>query len=226
MPIILPMSRSADVALAGGRDASRPAVGTSRGRRLRVPMLTARSRTVLLLVAAALMAAAIRLPLWGMTLVSTNYPEGLRMVVYPSRITGDIHELNALNHYVGMMPISDTFFTELRLLPAAFALVALALAGSAFVRRRWAMLPPLAMMVALAVYGLISMRHRLWQFGHELDPAAAIDIPPFTPPMMGMHQIAQFAGYSYFTWGTFLPMVAGLLAVIVLASDLRRARAA
>ena len=187
--------------------------------------LATRTRTALLLVAALLTAVAIRLPLWGMTLVSTQYPEGLRMVVYPNRIVGDIHELNALNHYVGMMPISDAFFTELRYLPVAFAIVALALAGAAFVRRRWAVILPMALMAALGVYGLVSMRHRLWQFGHELDPAAAIDIAPFTPAMVGRHEIAQFAGYSYFTWGTFLPIAAGMLAMLVLVSDFRRTAA-
>jgi hypothetical protein len=63
-------------------------------------------------------------------------------------------------------------------------------------------------MSGVAIYGLMSMRHRLWQFGHELDPTAPMDLPPFTPPMLGGHQIAQFASYSYFTWGTVLPLIA------------------
>ena len=37
------------------------------------------------------------------------------------------------------------------------------------------------------------MRYRLWQFGHQLDPQAPITIEPFTPPMIGLNQIAQFA---------------------------------
>ena len=59
------------------------------------------------------------------------------------------------------------------------------------------------------------MRYRLWQFGHQLDPLAAITIDPFTPPMVGLNQIAQFATYSYFSWGFFLPVVAGLLVTLV-----------
>lgn len=182
-----------------------------------------RHRMLLLLVAAALVAAAVSLPLWGMTLVSTQYPEGLRMIVYPSRIVGDIAELNALNRYVGMMPISDDFFAELRVLPTAFYLVAAAAAGAALVRRRWSAAVPLAMMGALAVYGFRAMQTRLWQFGHNLDPRAPIEIPPFTPPMFGTNQIAQFASYTYFTWGTFLPLVAGALIVLVLAADVTAA---
>lgn len=183
-----------------------------------------RYRLPLLLLAAALVAAAVSLPLWGMTLVSTQYPEGLRMIVYPSRIVGDIAELNALNRYVGMMPISDDFFAELRVLPTAFYLIAAAAVGAALIRRRWSAAVPLAMMAALAVYGFRAMQSRLWQFGHNLDPKAPMDIPPFTPPMLGTNQIAQFASYTYFTWGTFLPLVAGALIVLVLAADISAER--
>jgi hypothetical protein len=69
------------------------------------------------------------------------------------------------------------------------------------------------------------MRYRLWQFGHELDPQAAITIDPFTPPMVGLNQIAQFASYSYFSWGFFLPVAAGMLVTLVVLADRRRLRA-
>ena len=162
----------------------------------------------LLIAAALLVAAAIVLPLWGMTLVSTQYPEGLRMVVYANRIIGDINEINALNRFIGMHPITDDFFSELRWLPLLFGASAALCLAAAIVNRFWATLVPLAAMSGIAVYGLVSMRHRLWQFGHELDPTAPMDLPPFTPPMLGGHQIAQFASYSYFTWGTVFPLIA------------------
>lgn len=178
-------------------------------------------RRTILVLSALLVAAALLLPLWGMTLVSTQYPEGLRMVVYPTTIRGDIREINALNHYIGMTPITDAFFSELRLLPIAFGLTAAATLLAALIRRPWATLPPLIGMVLLAGYGFWSMTHRLYQFGHDLDPHAAIKITPFTPPMLGENQIAQFASYSYFSWGTILPIVAGALITLVLLADLR-----
>lgn len=181
-----------------------------------------RHRRTILVLSAVLVAAAVFLPLWGMTLVSTQYPEGLRMVVYPTTIRGDIREINALNHYIGMTPIADTFFTELRLLPLAFAVTALAALAASFVRRAWVTALPLVCMGLLAGYGFWSMQRRLYQFGHDLDPRAAIHITPFTPPMLGENQIAQFASYSYFSWGTILPIVAGALLVAVLVTDLRR----
>jgi len=183
--------------------------------------IVVRFRRQLLLAAAALTLAAAFLPLWGMTLVSTQYPDGLRMIVYARRIAGDIGELNALNHYIGMIPISDAFFPELRLLPLSFGAVAAACLGAGFIRRRWAAALPLGLMLAVAAYGFSSMQRRLYQFGHDLDPTAAIRIDPFTPPMVGENQIAQFATYAYFDWGTVLPLVAAALVALVLAADLR-----
>jgi hypothetical protein len=181
-----------------------------------------RRRSLLLLLAAVLLAAASTLPVWGMTLVSTQYPDGLRMVVYPTRIVGDLAEINALNHYIGMTPITDGFFLELRFLrPALFALAA-ALALAAVARHaRLMVLLPFAGMALLAGGGLLVMKYRLWQFGHQLDPQAAITIDPFTPPMIGLNQIAQFATYSYFSWGFFLPLVSGLLVALVVLADRR-----
>ena len=182
-----------------------------------------RRRTPLLLAAAVLLAAASLLPLWGMVLVSTQYPEGLRMVVYPTRIVGDLAEINALNNYIGMTPIADDFFVELRYLRPALLVLAGALALAALARRaRWMPVLPLVGMIAMAAAGLGVMRYRLWQFGHQLDPQAPITIDPFTPPMVGLNQIAQFASYSYFSWGFFLPLVAGLLVALVVVADRRR----
>jgi hypothetical protein len=178
----------------------------------------------MLLLAAGLMAAAVFLPLWGMTLVSTQYPDGLRMIVYPSRIVGDIREINTLNHFIGMTPISNGFFVELRLLPAAFGVVAVITLLAAFVRRAWAPAVALLLLSAVGAYGVGTMHHRLYQFGHALDPTAPITIAPFTPPMVGLNQIAQFASYSYFSWGTFLPAMAAVLISLALWADLRGRR--
>jgi hypothetical protein len=182
------------------------------------------TKRILLFGAALLVVAAIFLPLWGMTLVSVQYPEGLRMVVYPMWIRGDITELNLLNHYIGMAEISDDYFSELRVIPVLFGAIALALVVAALVRRLWAMLLPFGLMAGAAVYGFWSMSYRLHQFGTDLDPMAAMKIEPFVPPMLGSNMIAQFATYSYFSWGTVLPMAAGGILAHVLWLDLRQRR--
>lgn len=220
------MHAEADVLAAGyfPRRVSRrrTAVRTSTEARQPVPVL--RAVQPLLAAAGALVAAAVFLPLWGMTLVSTQYPEGLRMVIYPTRIVGDITEINVLNHYIGMAEITNAYFVELSILPLLFATIATACLAASMVRHPWATAMPLLMMGGTAAYGFWSMKRRLYQFGHELDPAAPIDIEPFTPRMLGEHTLAQFATYSYFDWGTFLPMLAGALAGAALWLQLRALR--
>jgi hypothetical protein len=40
--------------------------------------------------------------------------------------------------------------------------------------------------------------------------------------MIGLNQIAQFATYSYFSWGLFLPLAAAALVALVVVVDHRR----
>lgn len=184
-------------------------------------------KRILLFAAAALMLIAIRLPLWGMTLVSVQYPEALRMVVYPTAITGDVTEINLLNHYIGMTEITDDYFAELRVIPAAFMVIALTLVIAGIVRKFWSLILPLVLMCAVAVYGFTAMHSRLYEFGTNLDPTAAMKVEPFVPPMFGTNVIAQFATWAYFSWGMFLPVIAGAVTALVLLTDFRsRVRAA
>ena len=60
------------------------------------------------LAAAALVAAAYTLPLWRMTMKAPQYRNGLTLCAYGSSMTGDIRELNILNHYIGMPPLEMT----------------------------------------------------------------------------------------------------------------------
>lgn len=183
-------------------------------------------KRTMLLGAALLVVLAMFLPLWGMTLASVQYPEGLRMVVYPTRITGDVTEINLLNHYIGMAQISDEYFVELKVIPILFGAIAAACVLAALVRRVWTMILALVLMTGAAGYGFWSMRMRLHEYGTNLDPQAAIKIEPFVPPMFGENVLAQFGTYSYFSWGTYLPMVAGLIVAVVLWLDVRERRAA
>lgn len=179
-------------------------------------------RRVLLLAASGLVFAALFLPLWGMTLVSVQYPEGLRMVVYPLKLVGDLNEINMLNGYIGMSDISREYFVELSLIPILFGAIAGLLLLAAFIDRVWATLLPLVVLTGTAAYGLWSMSRRLYEYGHDLDPTAPMDVAPFTPPMIGENQIAQFGTYAWFGWGTVLPAAAAGLLAFALWLDLRR----
>ena len=197
-------------------------VSHSRALRGFIQRRAAQIRRAALVLSALLLVAVIFQPLWGLTLWSIQFPKGLRMIVYPTTIKGNINDINVLNHYIGMAPVSDEFFPELDVLPAVFVATTVACLIAAVVRRRWLTGVPLLMLAGTAIYGLWSMKRRLYQFGNELDPEAAMTIDPFTPPVFGEFRIAQFATYSYFGLGTTLAVCAGALVALAFLLDLKK----
>ncbi len=91
--------------------------------------LTVRSR-LLLLAAAGAIVAAVFLPLWSIRLVAPQYREGLALHIYAHKLVGgnggqDLNEINTLNHYIGMKPLAQADFVEMKWLPFAFGIFAL-----------------------------------------------------------------------------------------------------
>ena len=63
----------------------------------------------LLVIAALLLAITPALPVWRISLVAPQYPEGLGMLIRMNTIEGakenDLDNINHLNHYIGMRVI-------------------------------------------------------------------------------------------------------------------------
>jgi hypothetical protein len=81
--------------------------------------------------------------------------------------------------------------------------------------------------VIFVYFGLFSMwsfYHRLYLYGHNLDPTASIKVEPFTPPLFGSKQIANFsvnsfpgpASYALFAFALLL-----LLAIVLSAKRVK-----
>jgi hypothetical protein len=178
-------------------------------------LLTPRAR-VLVAAAGVAMLAAIFFPLWQMTMVSNQYPEGLRMLIYTYKLSGDLQEINTLNHYIGMHPLDAEHFTELRVLPYSFGLGGLLCLLAAGLGRRLITTLVLAggMVSGLGSMGL--MLYELYNYGHNLDPKAAIDVPPFMPAPIGVNKLANFHVTTFFHLGSALFIAALVLLVVAL----------
>jgi hypothetical protein len=48
-----------------------------------------------------------------------------------------------------------------------------------------------------SAFSLWSFAYKLWWYGHNLSPTAAVKIDPFMPPLFGAKQLANFEVYSY-----------------------------
>ena len=161
-------------------------------------------RTRIVIAAAALLlAVAYVSPLWHIGLVAPQYPEGIGMYIWIDTITGqkpnDLNSINNLNHYIGMKAIVADSIPELRLMPAILAgLIALGLLTAAIGRRTllygWTIV-----FVIVATVGLADFWYWGYDYGHNLDPTAAIKIPGFSyqPPVFGSKQLLNFTANSW-----------------------------
>jgi copper chaperone NosL len=145
---------------------------------------------------------AFSAPLWRIQMKAPQYPKGLAMDIYAHKIEGghggrDLQEINGLNHYIGMRKIDRAELSDLDWIP--FALVALALLTlrCAAIGNVRALIDLLVVAGFVGVFSMGRFVYKLYVFGHNLDPTAAFKVEPFTPPIFGGKQIANFHSESW-----------------------------
>jgi nitrous oxidase accessory protein len=179
-------------------------------------------RVAAALAASALVALSTQLPLWRMTMVAPQYRNGLRISAYGTGMAGDLRELNILNHYIGMPPISAPAF-ETAMFPIGIAvLIALCLLSPL---HRW--LQRLAVLATAAVPLVVvaDLQWRLYSFGHSLNPKAPIRLKPFTPLVLGQTHMGNFESTAMVSWG-FLCLAAAAVVLVLGARTRQRAEGA
>jgi hypothetical protein len=177
-------------------------------------------------IAALSLGLAFVLPLWRITLEAPQYPEGLGMYIHVNTITGigrnDLQNINGLNHYVGMAKIEPESFAELKYMPwIVVGLMVLGLAAAATGSRKvligWA-----TVFAITAVVGLADFWKWERDYGHNLDPTAAIKVPglAYQPPLIGSKKLLNFTAHSWPAAGGLI--VIGVFAVSVVAAATER----
>jgi hypothetical protein len=75
------------------------------------------------------------------------------------------------------------------------------------------------MFLYFGAFSLWSFAYKLYRYGHDLLPTAAVKVDPFMPPLFGHKQLANFEVYSYPGPGSYalLAVTLMLLAGVVLA---------
>lgn len=139
---------------------------------------------------------ASTLPLWQATLKAPQYPDGLRMIAYGSKVTGDVREINLLNHYIGMKPLQWNEIIERILWIPSLVLAAVAIVVALMAGRRWIRRTALAGLWLFPVGVLADIQFRLFQYGHDLEPGAALQVPEFTVWAIGPTKVWNFTTWS------------------------------
>ena len=173
-----------------------------------------------LLAAAVAIAASFFFPLWKMHLVAPQYSDGLDLYIYSYKIVGGglngqhLVEINNLNHYIGMKPIQQADFLEMRWIPFVFGLIILLILRSIVFGEMSNVVDLFALYTYFGIFSIGSFWYRLYEYGHNLDPMAPMRIQPFTPLLIGVKQIANFRESSFPQTGAYLLLFSVLLIVL------------
>lgn len=180
---------------------------------------------LLLAFSGVMLAVSTAFSWWALTLHAPQYPGGLEITVFTHKVTGDVREVDGLNHYIGMMPLGDAASLERSVATyAIIAFVIMAFAAAAL-KRRWAPWLVLPIVIFPFVFAA-DLYFWLYRAGHNLDPTAALSssIKPFTPAILGEGIVGQFSTTAMFGPGWFVAAAGSLVALIGMIGLLRRGR--
>jgi copper chaperone NosL len=189
-----------------------------------------RSSRVLIATASILLGLVFVLPLWRIELQAPQYPEGLGLFIKISDITGvkphDLQNINGLNHYIGMKAIEPDSIPELRFMPVFVAVMIAAGLLVAATGNRMLLYVWVGVFLIGAVAGLVDFWLWSYDYGHNLDPTAAIKVPGMTyqPPLIGSKQLLNFVATSWPALGGLAAMVSVGIGSLVSIGEWRRAR--
>lgn len=199
----------------GGEVLSRPrsvstpsALAGLRLRHLELPLLT---------LAGILLVASIALPYWSITLHAPQYPRGLAVDVYVYKMAPmkNVREVDGLNHYIGMIKLTDAASIERSISRFGLPFLALLAIASFWLRGAWRLIARLPIVLYPAVF-VADLFAWLYHAGHSLDPHAALSssIHEFTPHLFGTGKIGQFSTEASFASGFYLALAAAAIVVI------------
>ncbi len=171
----------------------------------------------LLLVARVLILVSLFLPYWHMELVAPQYPDNLHLTAHVNQLSGDVAEIDGLNHYIGMRPLEEAARFERSV--GVYVLIALVilLELAAYIHSRWAALLVIPTVLFPAIF-LLDLHLWMSHFGQNLDPDAPLSnaVEPFVPPILGTGLVGQFKTIAMPGIGLYLATAASLIIVVAL----------
>lgn len=173
---------------------------------------------ILIAAGCLLMLCAYVMPLWHILLDAPQYPEGLEMKIWLNGLSGNIAQINGLNHYIGMKFISVDDFKEFKFLPYIFGLLTLIGILSAALKSRKLLLTWFIGLCLFALVGFGDFYQWEYNYGHQLNPHAAIKVEGmyYQPPLFGYKQLLNFTAGSLPDTGGLLVGLGGLFAAAAL----------
>lgn len=176
---------------------------------------------ILIAIVSLSMIATYFVPLWQIQLWAPQYPEGLNMKIWYNHLSGAFDIINGLNHYIGMRLIKEEMFPEfsyIGILIGIYIGIGLITAISGKIK-----LLKVFVVTGLA-YGIAALYDFYrwgYDYGHNLDPHAAIQVPgmSYQPPVLGYKNLLNFTAYSGPDTGGWIIVIGSLIAICLLVYE-------
>ena len=165
-------------------------------------------------------------PIWRIDLSAPQYPEGLRLQIFANKIAGDVDIINGLNHYIGMKTLHTDDFIEFKLLPFIIGFfAALFILAALLAKRKW-LYGVFILFVLFGVFAMVDFWRWEYNYGHNLDPNAAIIVPgmAYQPPLIGFKQLLNFGAYSVPDIGGWIFIGVGVVLLFLVIREWRIAK--
>jgi copper chaperone NosL len=163
---------------------------------------------ILILLAGLLMITLFIWPMWKITLLAPQYPDGVEMHIYINKIggatPGTLQNINILNHYIGMKAINPDSIPELKYMPPIVLFFIITALLIAYFDKKWMYWVWIVSLILILIVGLYDFYLWEYDYGHTLDPKAPMKFDDsFQPPLIGRKEIINFTAIS-------LPHVSGI----------------
>jgi copper chaperone NosL len=173
---------------------------------------------LLLVISAIALAVSVIVPIWRIELDAPQYPEGLMLQIYANKLGGQVDIINGLNHYIGMQTLHAENFIEFTVLPYIIGFFALLILIAGIVGKRKLLFFSFWLFLAFGIIAMIDFWRWEYNYGHNLDPNAAIIVPgmAYQPPLIGFKQLLNFGAYSVPDIGGWLFISSGVLMLLAI----------
>jgi copper chaperone NosL len=180
---------------------------------------------IIIVLASLLLILTFFFPIWYIDLEAPQYPEGIGLEIWLNKITGqkphDLENINGLNHYIGMKVIVPDAIPELKIMP--FIIIFLILFGlvSGISGKRYMVYIWIVLFIVTAAIGLYDFYMWEYDYGHNLNPHAAIKIPgmAYQPPLLGSKMLLNFNAISMPHIGSWILVTVVILSIVALFID-------
>ena len=186
------------------------------------------TKSKILIISAALMIMlTFVFPLWYIDLEAPQYPEGIGLQIWINQIVGqnphDLANINGLNHYIGMKEIEPESIPELKIMPYLMIFMMLFGLMAGILGKRTLVYIWILLFVIMAAIGMYDFYMWEYDYGHDLNPLAAIKIPgmAYQPPLIGSKMLLNFNAISMPHIATYILAFVVMLAAIALVIDLK-----